>query len=54
MSSIRTAKRPGMMIEGSSVNSYIDGGYVPEAVRNYLCLLGWSPKNNREKMALAE
>jgi glutamyl-tRNA synthetase len=23
-------------------------------VVNYLCLLGWSPKNNREKMALAE
>jgi glutamyl-tRNA synthetase len=21
---------------------------VPEAVRNYLCLLGWSPKDNRE------
>ena len=29
-------------------------GYAPEAVVNYLCLLGWSPKNNREKMAIAE
>jgi glutamyl-tRNA synthetase len=27
---------------------------VPEAVVNYLCLLGWSPKENREKMPLAE
>jgi len=34
--------------EGASVASYIEGGYVPEAVRNYLCLLGWSPKDNRE------
>ena len=40
--------------EGSSVNSYIDGGYVPEALRNYLCLLGWSPKDNREKLDIDE
>jgi glutamyl-tRNA synthetase len=29
-------------------------GYAPEAIVNYLCLLGWSPKNNREKMPIAE
>ena len=40
--------------EGSSVNSYREGGYVPEAVRNYLCLLGWSPKDNREKLDIEE
>ena len=28
--------------QGASLNTYIDGGYLPEAVRNYLCLLGWS------------
>jgi glutamyl-tRNA synthetase len=39
---------------GASVQGYIDGGYVPEAVANYLCLLGWSPKDNREKLALEE
>jgi hypothetical protein len=27
---------------------------VPAAVVNYLCLLGWSPKDNREKLSLAE
>src|SRR5439155_2385643 len=27
---------------------------TPEAVVNYLCLLGWSPKGNREKMPLKE
>jgi glutamyl-tRNA synthetase len=32
----------------------MENGYAPEAVLNYLCLLGWSPKNNREKMPLAE
>ncbi len=39
---------------GASLQSYMDEGYVPEAVVNYLCLLGWSPKENREKMPLEE
>ena len=40
--------------QGASLNTYLDGGYLPEAVRNYLCLLGWSPKDNREKLELGE
>ncbi|MEY2556736.1 MAG: glutamyl-tRNA synthetase [Verrucomicrobiota bacterium] len=40
--------------QGASINTYIDGGYLPEAVRNYLCLLGWSPKDNREKIEIEE
>ncbi|HEY2139134.1 MAG TPA: glutamate--tRNA ligase family protein, partial [Chthoniobacterales bacterium] len=40
--------------QGASLNTYIDEGYLPEAVRNYLCLLGWSPKDDREKLDLAE
>lgn len=39
---------------GSSITSYIEQGYAPEAVRNYLCLLGWSPKDNREKIDIEE
>jgi glutamyl-tRNA synthetase len=39
---------------GASVASYIENGYAPEAVRNYLCLLGWSPKDNREKIEIEE
>ena len=35
---------------GASITSYIEGGYVPEAVLNYFCLLGWSPKDDREIM----
>jgi glutamyl-tRNA synthetase len=38
----------------ASLQTYIDDGYVPEAVRNYLCLLGWSPKDNREVMPIEE
>ncbi len=40
--------------KGASLSTYMDEGYAPEALVNYLCLLGWSPKNNREKMNLAE
>jgi glutamyl/glutaminyl-tRNA synthetase len=39
---------------GASLTSYMEEGYVPEAVVNYLCLLGWSPKNNREVMPVRE
>jgi glutamyl-tRNA synthetase len=40
--------------QGASLTTYMEEGYAPEALVNYLCLLGWSPKNNREKMPLAE
>ena len=39
---------------GARVEYYIQRGYLPAAVRNYLCLLGWSPKDNREKLDLDE
>ncbi|MGH7936336.1 MAG: glutamate--tRNA ligase, partial [Chthoniobacterales bacterium] len=39
---------------GSSLSTYIDEGFLPEAVRNYLCLLGWSPKDDREKIPIEE
>jgi len=39
---------------GASLTSYMEEGYAPEAVVNYLCLLGWSPKENREVIALDE
>src|SRR6266403_5976871 len=39
---------------GAAVATYIEQGYAPEAVRNYLCLLGWSPKDNREKIDIDE
>src|SRR5437868_3913048 len=39
---------------GASLTTYLSEGFLPEAVNNYLCLLGWSPKHNTEKMSLAE
>jgi glutamyl-tRNA synthetase len=40
--------------QGALMTAYMDGGYLPEAIVNYLCLLGWSPKDNREKLPRAE
>jgi glutamyl-tRNA synthetase len=40
--------------EGARLEYYIRRGYLPAAVRNYLCLLGWSPKDNREKIDIDE
>jgi glutamyl-tRNA synthetase len=37
-----------------SVTTYRDAGFLPEAFINFLCLLGWSPKNDRENMTLQE
>src|SRR6202158_6115397 len=34
-----------------SVTTYRDAGFLPEAFINFLCLLGWSPKDNRENMS---
>jgi glutamyl-tRNA synthetase len=39
---------------GASLSTYWEEGFLPEAVNNYLCLLGWSPKENREKLPIAE
>ncbi len=38
----------------ASLQTYVEDGYLPEAVRNYLCLLGWSPKDNRDVMPIEE
>jgi glutamyl-tRNA synthetase len=37
-----------------SVTTYRDAGFLAEAFINFLCLLGWSPKNDRESMSLQE
>jgi glutamyl/glutaminyl-tRNA synthetase len=33
-----------------SVTTYRDAGFLPQAFVNFLCLLGWSPKDDREQM----
>jgi len=37
-----------------SVTTYRDAGFLPSAFINFLCLLGWSPKNDREFLTLDE
>jgi glutamyl-tRNA synthetase len=37
-----------------SVTTYRDAGFLPDAFINFLCLLGWSPKNDREQMSRQE
>ena len=37
-----------------SVTTYRDAGFLPQAFVNFLCLLGWSPKNDREFLTLEE
>ena len=44
----RMSKRAGAV----AVTDYQKQGYLPEAVVNYLMLLGWSPGNNQEMVTL--
>jgi glutamyl-tRNA synthetase len=37
-----------------SVTTYRDAGFLSHAFVNFVCLLGWSPKNDREKMTRQE
>ncbi len=46
----RLSKRNGVV----SVNWYRQEGFLPEAIDNYLALLGWSPGDNREEFTLAD
>ena len=46
----KLSKRDG----GSSITYFMEHGYAPEAVANYLCLLGWSPGENRERISMEE
>jgi glutamyl-tRNA synthetase len=46
----KLSKRHG----GVSVEEYKREGFLPEALANYLILLGWMPKDNREVMPLEE
>ena len=39
---------------GASIENYRAQGFVPEAIINYLALLGWNPGNDRELYTLDE
>jgi glutamyl-tRNA synthetase len=38
----------------TSIAWYRDAGYLPEAICNYLALLGWSPGDDRENVTMKE
>ena len=38
----------------ANFEDFIAKGYLPEAVVNYIALLGWCPKDNKEKMTMDE
>lgn len=38
----------------ANFEDFIGKGFLPEAIVNYIALLGWSPKNNVEKMTMSE
>lgn len=46
----KLSKRKG----AASVMDYKRAGYLPEALFNFLALLGWAPGNDREKMSVQE
>jgi len=46
----RLSKRHG----ATSVLDYRDAGFLPEAMFNFLALLGWNPKDDRQKMTRDE
>jgi nondiscriminating glutamyl-tRNA synthetase len=48
---------PGKMSkrdQGALIEEYQKRGYLSEALVNFLCLLGWNPGDDREKMAIAD
>jgi glutamyl-tRNA synthetase/nondiscriminating glutamyl-tRNA synthetase len=46
----KLSKRHG----ATSIGEFRDRGYLPEALANYLALIGWSPGDNEELLPLAE
>jgi glutamyl-tRNA synthetase len=44
----------GKRYGAASISYYRDEGFLPEAIDNYLALLGWSPGDNRELFTLNE
>ncbi len=46
----RMSKRHG----ATSIREYLEAGFLPEAIVNYLSLLGWSPGNNQELIGREE
>lgn len=46
----KLSKRTG----DANFEDFLNQGYLPHAIVNYICLLGWAPKDNQEKFTMEE
>lgn len=46
----KLSKRDG----DAGFEDFLNKGFLPHAIVNYIALLGWNPKNNREKLSMDE
>jgi glutamyl-tRNA synthetase len=49
-----SGSKMGKRDEGALIHEYRDEGFLPEAVNNYMALLGWSAKDDTEIFTMAE
>ena len=52
--SVETGKKLSKRRDSVFVEQFIEQGYLPEALLNFIMLLGWAPKDNRELFTLSE
>lgn len=52
--SAETGKKLSKRRDSVFVENFINDGYIPEALLNFILLLGWAPKDNREVYTLPE
>lgn len=52
--SAETGKKLSKRRDSVFVEQFLDEGYLPEALLNFVMLLGWAPKDNRELFTLKE
>jgi glutamyl-tRNA synthetase len=52
--SAETGKKLSKRRDSVFVEQFLDQGYLPEALLNFVMLLGWAPKDNRELFTLSE
>jgi glutamyl-tRNA synthetase len=52
--SAETGKKLSKRRDSVFVEQFLEQGYLPEALLNYIMLLGWAPKDNREIYSLSE
>ena len=52
--SAETGKKLSKRRDSVFVEQFLDEGYLPDALLNFVMLLGWAPKDNRELFTLSE